>query len=266
MGNTTVLMSSSDYFKVEYSINPWMIEGVDVNLDLAKQQWENLKSTIENAGAEVKVVPPSENYPDLVFTANSGIVNEDRVLIANFKFKERQGEEEIYANWFSENGYTVARIPSEFKFEGRGDAFVLGDYLVGSYGIRSDKEALLYIANEFGLKPKIVELADPKFYHLDTCFQQLPTENKDAIFYPKAFKDESLSEFADIFNLIPVSEEDANKLACNAVVINDTVIFPSEDIEVMNKVRELGLNAVVADVSEFLKSGGACQCLVITLK
>ena len=48
----------------------------------------------------------------------------------------------------------VSRIPSEFKFEGRGDAFVLGDYLVGSYGIRSDKEALLYIANEFGLKAK----------------------------------------------------------------------------------------------------------------
>ena len=61
-------------------------------------------------------------------------------------------------------------------------------------------------------------------------------------------------------------EEDANKLACNAVVINDTVIFPSEDIEVMEKVRELGLNAVAADVSEFLKSGCACQCLVITLK
>ena len=66
--------------------------------------------------------------------------------------------------------------------------------------------------------------------------------------------------------MIPVSEEDANKLACNAVVINDTVIFPSEDIEVIEKVRELGLNAVSANVSEFLKSGGACQCLVITLK
>lgn len=266
MQDTTVLMSSPEYFKVEYSINPWMVEGVNVDLDLAKQQWDNLKLTIEKAGAMVEVVPPNENYPDLVFTANSGIINENRVLIANFKFKERQGEEEIYSNWFKENGYSVSRIPSEFKFEGRGDAFVLGDYLVGSYGIRSDKEALLYIANEFGLEPKIVELADPKFYHLDTCFQQLPTENKDAIFYPKAFKDESLSEFSDLFNLIPVSEEDANKLACNAVVINDTVIFPSEDIEAMEKVRELGLNAVAADVSEFLKSGGACQCLVITLK
>ena len=39
MGNTTVLMSSPEYFKVEYSINPWMIEGVEVDLELAKEQW-----------------------------------------------------------------------------------------------------------------------------------------------------------------------------------------------------------------------------------
>ena len=51
MGNNTVLMSSPEYFKVEYSINPWMIEGVEVDLELAKQQWANLKSTIEEAGA-----------------------------------------------------------------------------------------------------------------------------------------------------------------------------------------------------------------------
>ena len=32
-----------------------------------------------------------------------------------------------------------------------------------------------------------------------------------------------------------------------------------------NKISELGANVVVANVSEFLKSGGACQCLVIAL-
>jgi hypothetical protein len=68
MQDTTVLMSSPEYFKVEYSINPWMVEGVNVDLDLAKQQWDNLKLTIEKAGAMVEVVPPNENYPDLVFT------------------------------------------------------------------------------------------------------------------------------------------------------------------------------------------------------
>ena len=165
--------------------------------------------------------------------------------------------------WFKDNGYNVSRIPSEFKFEGRGDAFVYGDYLVGSYGIRSDKDALLYIADQFELEPVLAELAQEKFYHLDTCFQNFPSG--DAIFYPDAFVDKSLSTFESLFNLIPVSEHDANKLACNAVVINNTVIFPNKDIEAVSTVQNLGLQVEIADVSEFLKSGGACQCLVIAL-
>ena len=87
----------------------------------------------------------------------------------------------------------------------------------------------------------------------------------DALPISKAFKDESLSEFSQFFNLIPVTEDDANQLACNAVVVNDTVILPSDGIQVANKISELGANVVVANVSEFLKSGGACQCLVIAL-
>ena len=124
-------MSSPEHFKVEYSINPWMVAGVEVDLELAKKQWNNLKNSIESAGAMVEVVPPDKNLPDLVFTANSGIINGQDVLIANFKYEERRGEEEVFANWFKENGYNVGRIPSEYKFEGRGDAFVYGEYLVG---------------------------------------------------------------------------------------------------------------------------------------
>ena len=98
---------------------------------------------------------------------------------------------------------------------------------------------------------------------MDTCFQNFPSG--DAIFYPDAFVDKSLSTFESLFNLIPVSEHDANKLACNAVVINNTVIFPNKDIEAVSTVQNLGLQVEIADVSEFLKSGGACQCLVIAL-
>ena len=71
--------------------------------------------------------------------------------------------------------------------------------------------------------------------------------------------------FSELFELIPVSESDANELACNAVVIEDTVIFPSENIDAIKAVEDLGLTSKVANVSEFLKSGGACQCLVIAL-
>ena len=55
------LMSSPDYYRVEYSINPWMVDEV-VDLDLAKIQWNNLKEAIEDAGGTVKEVPPSRNY------------------------------------------------------------------------------------------------------------------------------------------------------------------------------------------------------------
>ena len=96
MSQKIVLMSSPEYFKVEYSINPWMVPGTNVDLELAKDQWNGLKRTIEEAGAEVKVVPPSENHPDLVFTANSGIIRGNDVLIANFKFEERRGRGNLY--------------------------------------------------------------------------------------------------------------------------------------------------------------------------
>jgi N-dimethylarginine dimethylaminohydrolase len=68
-----------------------------------------------------------------------------------------------------------------------------------------------------------------------------------------------------LFNLIPVSQKDAELLSCNAVVIGDTVIFPSGDIEILETVSNLGCNVVQVDVSEFIKAGGACQCLVISI-
>ena len=33
-------MSSPEYYKVEYSINPWMVAGTEVDLDLAKKTME----------------------------------------------------------------------------------------------------------------------------------------------------------------------------------------------------------------------------------
>ena len=260
----TYLMSPPDYYKVEYSINPWMT-GEIVDLDLAKIQWNTLKKAVEDAGGSVKEVLPSQDYPDLVFTANSGIINGRDVLIANFKYKERQGEEDLYEKWFRKNGYQVSRIPSDYKFEGRGDAFVYGNNLVGTYGIRSDKEALEYIANKLNLRLLINKLVDEKFYHLDTCFQLLPTDNNDAIFYPEAFEDTLLSNWAELFNLIPISQKDAELLSCNAVVVGSTVIFPSGDIEIVETVSNLGCDVVQVDMSEFIKAGGACQCLALCI-
>jgi len=65
---------------------------------------------------------------------------------------------------------------------------------------------------------------------------------------------------------IAVSDEEANAFICNAICVRKTVISP---IGVTGKTREalrqLGYAVKEVDMSEFMKAGGACQCLVLKL-
>jgi N-dimethylarginine dimethylaminohydrolase len=51
-------MCRPTFFQVRYAINPWMNMKEPVNVAKAQSQWENLRKTIEKAGAEVKVMEP----------------------------------------------------------------------------------------------------------------------------------------------------------------------------------------------------------------
>ena len=68
-------MCPPHHFGVLYEINPWMHEEVAVEHDVASQQWNELAANLRLAGAEVLTIDPHPEVPDLVFTANAGIVN-----------------------------------------------------------------------------------------------------------------------------------------------------------------------------------------------
>src|SRR3954468_16476011 len=69
------LMCPPTHFGVLYEINPWMHAEVAVDLDRAHAQWEGLAATLRDAGATVEVIEPDPAAPDMVFTANAGVVN-----------------------------------------------------------------------------------------------------------------------------------------------------------------------------------------------
>ena len=257
------LVCAPTYFDVKYEINDWMKLRNKPDTLLAQRQWSYLHDRLIQSGANLRYILQEPDFPDMVFTANAGLVVDDRVILSNFKNEERRGEKKFFKSWFLKNGYQVIEIDENIFFEGAGDALFVNDILFMGYGFRTDIRSHKIIANALGVKHVSCELVNPRFYHLDTCFQHF--SNGHAIFYPEAFKDNSLSAFSELFELIPVSESDANELACNAVVIEDTVIFPSENIDAIKAVENLGLTSKVANVSEFIKSGGACQCLVIAL-
>ena len=86
------LMCEPRFFEVCYVINPWM-EGNQgkVNKETAKQQWENLYGILSGL-ASVSLIEPVAGLPDMVFTANAGLVRNKEVIVPSFRHAERQPE------------------------------------------------------------------------------------------------------------------------------------------------------------------------------
>ena len=98
------LMCPPAHFDVTYSINPWMDVAVKVDRARAQRQWDALVATLREAGAQVETLAPHPSLPDLVFTANLGIVDGDSFVAARMRHPERRDEPAHAANWFREHG------------------------------------------------------------------------------------------------------------------------------------------------------------------
>src|SRR5208337_2050914 len=103
----TFLMCSPKLYDVNYVINPWMAGNVSrTSRKQAATQWENLHFALSQA-ARVMLVEPQPGWPDMVFTANAGLVRKGVVAISRFLHPERQGEEPHFRKWFGDSGFAV---------------------------------------------------------------------------------------------------------------------------------------------------------------
>lgn len=255
-----VLMCRPESFDVLYNINHWMNDQIgNVNKEKAIKQWYTLFNAISRI-AIVNLIDDHKEVPDLVFTANAGLIHDDLAILSKFSTKERQPEEAVFHEWFSKKGYTVFQ-PS-VSYEGEGDHLrdEFGRHWMGS-GFRTRKEAAKEITNFLNVHINVLELVDPRWYHLDTCFCPLPGNR--IMYYPGAFSEESQKLIRNSFDvIIEVSEEDGNLFCCNCVVIDKTLFLPNNN-HASAMLSKQGFNTREFELSEFLKSGGAAKCLVL---
>ena len=109
-----------------------------------------------------------------------------------------------------------------------------------------------------------LELVDPRFYHLDTCF--CPLAEDAAIYYPGAFDDYGRSVLAgQIATLVEVSAEEAVSFSCNAVVVGRTVVLNDGAPKLARSLERLGFEARPLRLTEFIKAGGSAKCLTLRL-
>lgn len=251
-------------YDVRYQINPWMDLSRVPEQHVAQQQWTHLHHTLLRLGAWLEYVHHEDGLPDMVFTANAGLVKGSTVVPSRFRHRERQGEEVHYKRWFEKFGLQVLSV-TRGAFEGEGDALFAGAKLFCGYGFRSDRVAHEEVAKLLTVSDLIaVELVDPRFYHLDTCFCPL-TENL-AMFHPGAFSPEGRRELERSMELIEVPSDDAGRFVCNAVVLGKDVVLAAGCEKTYAMLAARGFTAHPVELSEFIKAGGAAKCLSLRLE
>jgi ornithine--oxo-acid transaminase len=261
-------MCHPKHYEVDYVINPWMAGNVHrSSRQRATQQWEQLHSALRQI-ARVELVEPQPGSPDMVFTANAGLVRDGIVALSSFHHRERQGEEPHFRRWFSESGFAVRDIPRVTPFEGEGDALFEADgsRLWAGFGPRTLEDSHRRLTELWGVEVVSLRLVDPRFYHLDTCF--CPLSNGDVMYYLPAFDRESQLKIEARYSnkqRIEVAEADALRFACNAVNVGRTILLNQISEGLCAELELRGFQIVQLDLTEFLKAGGAAKCLVLRL-
>jgi N-dimethylarginine dimethylaminohydrolase len=271
------LMCRPEHFAVSYTINPWMNPkrwARDAGAHVAaEREWAALHRKLVELGAAIELVPSVPGLPDLVFTANAAVVLDRQALLARFRHPERQREEAHFESAFRSlqaRGHidAVRKLPEGLVLEGAGDCvwderrnlFWMG------YGPRSNAAAARAVEDTFGSEVMALELADERFYHMDTALAPLP--GGEVMYLPSAFTaagQAAIRERVAPQARIEIAMEDGRRFAANAVGVGGTLIMSGCGRRLRAELNERGYDVVTTPLTSFLRSGGSAFCLTLRL-
>jgi N-dimethylarginine dimethylaminohydrolase len=275
--NARFLMCRPEHFAVSYAINPWMDPSSWARdrraHAAASRQWAGLHRKLLECGATVELVAPAPGVPDLVFTANAAVVLDRQALLARFRHPERQREEGHFEAVFRSlqaRGLLdcVRKLPENLVLEGAGDCVWDGTrclFWLG-YGPRSEATARRAVEDTFGYEAIALELADGRFYHMDTALAPLP--RGEVMYLPHAFTTVGRNVIRDRVaphERMEIAIEDGCRLAANAVCLGNKLIMSSCGKRLRAQLEERGYEVVTTPLSSFLRSGGSAFCLTLRL-
>lgn len=267
--------------------NIWMKElkpeELKINKNKAYMQFLDLYNFIAG-DALVYLLPSDGNYQDQVYVANVGrhlyhIKNENNIVLSNFTSNPRKGEENVAAPFFRMMGYKTHMCPH--KWEGEADLKYLKDNIyIGGYGIRSEKESYDWMEKEFDMNIIKVKMFDEYLYHLDCSIFPL-TKNK-IMMCTELFEEEDIEKIDEHAEIIDIDVDDAYGGICNSVRLGNMVMCASNISELKrtddlydlerHKINTLekictneGMEPVLFNLSEFMKSGAMLSCCVMHL-
>ena len=257
-------MCPPDFYDVRYEINPWMSIKHPADQGAPSASGSCSTDSLSTGGAEVQLVEPIEGVPDLVFTANAGLVVQQQGRACQLPPSRATAR--------APRLQTLVRTAASRSSPARRALFRGGGRRPSSWARPSSPATasapisapISCSASSLGVRAVSLELTDPRFYHLDTCF--CPLDRETALYYPGAFDDYGRRAMADASRASSPSPRTTPCVCLQRRRRSVRTSYLQKDCYATKSVLiEHGFAPHEVDLTEFLKAGGSAKCLTLFL-
>lgn len=198
----------------------------------------------------------------MVFLGHGALIGSGIAAMASFAHPERRPETTFLRRWLTGQGFLLWDTPREVGFEGEGDAAFShgGTRLWAAHGVRTCRSSHAHVAEAWGVPVHSLQLVDPRFYHLDTCFA--PLAGGSLLYYPGAFDAESREAIEAVFpqeKRVMVSEADATRMACCALNLGRLIFTGEISSTLAGELFDRGFDVMQLELGEFIKGGARAR-------
>jgi dimethylargininase len=224
---------------------------VPIDLDLARAQHRNYEDALAELGCDVHRLPAEADFPDSVFVEDTAIVLDEIAIITRPGAPSRQGETASIASALAPFR-KLHLIQAPATIDG-GDVLQVGKHLFVGLSSRSNQAAidqLQKVLEPFGYAVHGVAVSG--CLHLKSAVSQVA---KGTLLINRKLID--TEAFAGL-KLIDVDE--AEPYAANALLIHDTIIYPTHYPHTRKRLESQHISIWLVDLSELIKAEGAVTC------
>lgn len=259
--------------------SPRLAEGIvthvsrsEVDLGLARRQWEDYRIALEANGWGIVEAPPVPFCPDGVFIEDQVVVYSDLAVMCRSGAPQRRSEQEGLGELLSGLGYRVARIEGLGTLDG-GDVLKHdGRVWVGDAGPegRSNAEGIAQLAALLApLGAQVATVPLKGVLHLKSAVTALPdgrilagpSLHEEIADWPGwASGSQSATPPA---SLLRVPEDSGAHVV---LLGGDVLLLAASAAQTADLLTGLGWRVVAVDISEFEKLEGCVTCLSVRLR
>lgn len=227
-----------------------------IDIDRARAQHAAYRAALENAGAQVIVLPALDALPDSVFVEDTAIVLDSVAIMSMMGAVSRRPETAAMAPVLRRYR-TVQTLVAPATLDG-GDVMRVDTTLFVGQTARTNRAAVEQLTKVLGPAGyRVVGVPLTKCLHLKSACTALGPHqvliNPDWV-SPGLF---------DGFKVIAVDPEEP--FGANALPVRDVIIMPASAPRTRERLARAGLTVNAVDISEFEKAEAAATCLSIIL-